>query len=269
MTSRFALILAALLPLLAACSKQETPTPDAAPVPAVPVTQTPAPAPADVVSEATAPVAAPAPAATPAGPPLVPGVDYVEIAGGQPFEPLNGKVEVTEIFGYVCPACNAMEPNLRAWKSRLPADVRLTYVPALFGPDWTPYAHAFYAAEALGLVEKTHDAVYSAIHAQNSLPGEGDKPTDEPIAAFYARYGVSAEQFRNTMKSFAVSGKVNKARQYAVRSKIEGTPTLIVNGKYRVQGRTYDDMFRIADALIAQERVASTTPAAPNPAATN
>ena len=146
--------------------------------------------------------------------------------------------------------------------------MRLTYVPALFGPDWTPYAHAFYAAESLGLVEKTHDAVYNAIHAQNSLPGEGDKPTDAPIAAFYAKYGVSAEQFRNTMKSFAVSGKVNKAKQYAVRSKIESTPTLIVNGKYRVQGRTYEDMLRIADALIAQERAANATPAA-NPASTN
>ena len=267
MTSRFALILAALLPLLAACSQQETPSPGAAPVPALPVTQTPAPA--EVASEVAAAPVAPAPVATPAGPPLVPGVDYVEIAGGQPFEPLDGKVEVTEVFGYVCPACNMLQPNLSAWKSRLPADVRLTYVPALFGPDWTPYAHAFYAAESLGLVEKTHEAVYNAIHAQDSLPGEGDKPTDEPIAAFYAKYGVNAEQFRNTMKSFAVSGKINKAKQYAQRSKIESTPTLIVNGKYRVQGRTYDDMFRIADALIAQERAVGTTPAAANPASTH
>ena len=66
------------------------------------------------------------------------------------------------------------------------------------------------------------------------------------------------------MKSFAVSGKINRAKQYAQRSKIESTPTLIVNGKYRVQGRTYDDMFRIADALIAQERGANTTPAGPS-----
>ena len=262
MTFRFALILAALLSLLAACSQQDPPSADATPVPAVPVTETPAPAAAQATSEPAAAPVAPAPVATPAGPALVPGVDYVDIEGGQPFEPLNGKIEVTEVFGYVCPACNMLQPNLRAWKSRLPADVRLTYVPALFGPDWTPYAHAFYAAESLGLVEKTHEAVYNAIHAQDRLPGEGDKPTDAPIAAFYANYGVSAEQFQNTMKSFAVSGKINKAKQYAHRSKIEGTPTLIINGRYRVQGRTYDDMFRIADALIARERAGSTTPAA-------
>ena len=92
MTSRFALILATLLPLLAACSQQETPTPGTAPMPAVPVTETPAPAPApaEAASETVAAPVAPAPVATPAGPPLVPGVDYVVIEGGQPFEPLNG-----------------------------------------------------------------------------------------------------------------------------------------------------------------------------------
>ena len=65
MTSRFALILAALLPLLAACSQQETPTPGTAPVPALPVTQTPTPAPAEVASEVAAAPVAPAPVATP------------------------------------------------------------------------------------------------------------------------------------------------------------------------------------------------------------
>ena len=85
MTSRSALILAVLLSLLAACSQQETPAPDAAPVPAVAVTGTPVPAPAEAATEAAAAPVAAAPVATPAGPPLVPGVDYVEIAGGQPF----------------------------------------------------------------------------------------------------------------------------------------------------------------------------------------
>ena len=178
------------------------------------------------------------------------------IPGGQPFEPRNGKVEVVEVFGYVCPACARMAPVMSAWKKKLPADVRLTYVPAAFGREWIPYAHAFYAAESLGLVDKTHDAVYEAIHAKNSLPGEGDKPTAAPIAAFYSQYGVTAEQFTNAMNSFAINGKLNKAKQFAIRSQITGTPSLIVNGKYLVKGRNWDDMLRIADQLIAQERAA-------------
>lgn len=256
MKFRYALTLMALLPVLAACSKQET---------AVPATATTAPATgAAVEAPAATPVEAAAepavandnPTVAPTGPALIPGTDYVEIPGGQPFDPLDGKIEVVEVFGYVCPACNMFQSSVRAWKAKLPADVRVTYVPALFGPDWVPYAHAFYAAESLGLVDKTHDAVYDAIHAKNSLPGEGDKPTAAPIAAFYANYGVSAEQFTNAMNSFAINGKLNKAKQFAIRSQISGTPSLIVNGKYLVKGRSWDDMLRIADQLIAQERAA-------------
>lgn len=258
MKYRYALTLMALLPILAACSKQETTAAPAA-------ENAPATEAAAVVEAGAATTAAatnePAPAnnnpiVAPSGPTLVPGTDYVVIQGGQPFDPLDGKIEVVEVFGYVCPACNAFQSSVRAWKAKLPADVRVTYVPAMFGPDWTPYAHAFYAAESLGLVDKTHDAVYDAIHAKNSLPGEGDKPTAAPIAAFYSQYGVSAEQFTNAMNSFAINGKLNKAKQFAVRSQISGTPSLIVNGKYLVKGRNWDDMLRIADHLIAQERAA-------------
>ena len=257
MKSRYALTLLALLPILAACSKQEAAAPAADPAPAVEapaVAEAPATTPTEAVAEATA--ANNNPIVPPAGPAPVPGTDYVDIQGGQPFDPLDGKIEVVEVFGYVCPACNAFQSSVRAWKAKLPADVRVTYVPAMFGPDWTPYAHAFYAAESLGLVDKTHDAVYDAIHNKNSLPGEGEKPTAAPIAAFYANYGVSAEQFTNAMNSFAINGKLNKAKQFAIRSQITGTPTLIVNGKYLVKGRSWDDMLRIADHLIAQERAA-------------
>jgi thiol:disulfide interchange protein DsbA len=58
------------------------------------------------------------------------------------------------------------------------------------------------------------------------------------------------------MNSFAINGKLSKARQFAVRSQISGTPSLIVNGKYLVKGRNWDDMLRIADQLIARERAA-------------
>ena len=117
-------------------------------------------------------------------------------------------------------------------------------------------AKAFFAAESLGIEEKSHLAVYQAIHLKHSIPAEGDPPDEAKVAAFYTQYGVSAEQFLNTMKSFAVSGRINKANQFMARSKVEGTPTLIVNGKYLIKGRSWDDMLRIADHLIAKERAA-------------
>lgn len=267
----------ALLPLLAACGAQDKPA-DTAAAPAADTTapaETAAPAATDTAAPAAdasatpaapadaaaapgdATAAAPAPAPVmPTGPALVPGVDYDVIQNGQPFQPLNGKIEVVEVFGYVCPACASFQGQIMPWKKTLPADVRLTYVPVAFGPEWQPYAQAFYAAEAKGLVDKTHDTVFTKIHAERSLPGEGQKPDPAKVAAFYATYGVDAKEFLGLMNSFGIQAKINRGKQFAMASGISGTPTIIVNGKYRVKGRSFPDMIRITDALIVQERAA-------------
>ena len=56
--------------------------------------------------------------------------------------------------------------------------------------------------------------------------------------------------------SFAVDGKLRKAKQFTDRSGVDGTPTLIVDGKYRLLGKTREDQIRILDQLVAQEQAA-------------
>ena len=272
MKIRYALALAALLPILAAC-KADDGTANTSAAPAEPTTTPastePAAAPATDNAGATpaaegekaaeaAPAAAPAPTTTAlTGPAPVAGEDYQEIPNGQPFQPVAGKVEVVEIFGYVCPACAAFQPLVGPWKAGLPGDVNFVYVPAMFGGTWDDYARAFYAAQTLGVQEKTHEALYAAIHAQKSLKGERGRDSVEDIAKFYAGYGVDPKQFAATMGSFAVNAKTNSAKQFAQRSQISGTPSIIVNGKYLVKGKSFPDMLRIADHLIARERGAA------------
>jgi thiol:disulfide interchange protein DsbA len=252
---------------LAACSQQQTPD-TAAPAATAPAT-TAAPAPAETAPAATpaaAPIAADPeapnnnPILPPQGPAPVAGTDYEEIAGGQPYQPLDGKIEVVEVFGYVCPACASFHPVVSEWEKKLPADVRFTYVPAPFGPEWTPYAKGFYVAESMGLVKRSHDALINAIHVQDTMPGEGDKPDEQKIANFYAGYGANAAQFLAAMNSFAVASKVNRGKQFMLRSGVDGTPTLVIDGKYRITGgRGWEDKLRIADHLIAKERAAHTS----------
>ena len=86
----------------------------------------------------------------PSGPAPVEGTDYLVIDGGQPIQPATGKIEVAEVFGYVCPACAAFQPLVGPWKAGLPSDVNFVYVPAMFGGTWDDYARAFYAAEQVG-----------------------------------------------------------------------------------------------------------------------
>ncbi len=269
MKYRLSALLLVLSPLLSACS------PDPAPVEpvATQVGGTDA-ASADAATTATAdansgeaqpfdsaPTASDAsntpvvPAGPPQGPAPVAGVDYTVIANGQPYAPLNGQVEVVEVFGYTCGGCAQFEPVVQAWKKRQPADVRFTPVPAAFGGYWVPYARAFLAAEILGLQERTHEDMFRAVHLERSLPVQGVTP--EQFGAFYAKYGVEAKAFIDAYQSFGLEARLNRAKQFAMRSGVQSTPSLVVNGMYRVevgQEGGYDKLLNTVDHLVAQQR---------------
>ena len=199
MKIRYALALAALLPILVACKADDgstnTTAAPAEPAAAPAATTEPAAAPA-AGSEGAAPAAAEgekapaetAPATAPApttaaltGPAPGEGADYQVIPNGQPFQPATGKIEVTEIFGYVCPACAAFQPLVGPWKAGLPSDVNFVYVPAMFGGTWDDYARAFYAAQTLGVQEKTHEALYAAIAGRVAFGTKG--PSSRRVVA--------------------------------------------------------------------------------------
>ncbi|NKF20747.1 thiol:disulfide interchange protein DsbA/DsbL [Solimonas marina] len=275
------LLAVGLLATVAACSKSQDSSAPAAPAatesaaPAAPADTSAdtaadsgaaadAPAPASetadaAASEAPAPTPPPAPAAKATATAatsdnLQEGVDYIRIPNGSPFQPENGKVEVAEVFNYVCPACNAFNPTFEKWKATLPSDVNVVYVPADFRQDFKAYAKAYYAADALGLVAKTHDAVYAAIHEQHTLPGEGMVIDPAKVAAFYAKYGADPKQFEDLMSSFSVNAKVLKAHQFMMQSQVRSTPSLVIDGKYLVKGKSWDDIVKNAAALVARER---------------
>jgi protein dithiol oxidoreductase (disulfide-forming) len=183
----------------------------------------------------------------------VAGRDYMEIPSGVPLNPADGKVVVEEFFNYICPACNAFEPQFAAWRAQLPSFVQLEYIPAAFRADFVQYARAYYAAKLLGVAEKSHEAVYQAVHDTHTLPAEGDRPDEEKIASFYAQFGVDAAEFLKTMRSFGVDVQVRRAMEHLQRCSVPGTPAIVVNGHYLVMGATRTDMLRIATYLIEKE----------------
>lgn len=271
--SHYALLLLALLPLAACKNDAPAPVTETAAAPAAASAQQ---ASAEDPSQKAAAEAAlkAAEEAAAKAPPLVEGVDYAEIPNGQPFETTDGRIEVAEAFGYVCPYCAAVQPTVRAMKEKFPPDVHMVYVPAAFGGPWDNYAKAYYTAEAMGLVDKTHDAMFRAIHIDKSLKGERGMDTPEQIAAFYAAYGADPKQFTSSMQSFAVAAKINRGKQFILNAFSNGdqasTPAFVVNGKYRVKGKSVDEVFRVLNQLIVAERakLAAATPATA-PAATD
>jgi len=177
------------------------------------------------------------------------GRDYQAIAQPGPYAPLAGKIEVAELFGYTCPHCANFEPVLSRWAGKLPADVRFTPVPAAFGGYWDAWARAYFAAEQLGVSKRSHAAVFKALHEEGSLPMQN--PSAEKLAAFYKGQGADPARYTAALTGAAVDAKMKQAREFALRSGAQGTPSLIVNGRYLVKGRSFEDQLRITDALIA------------------
>ena len=183
----------------------------------------------------------------------VEGRDYQRVAS--PVAVPAGKVDVVEFFGYWCPHCHAFEPLLDAWVRKLPvAQVHFHRVPVAFNAAQEPLQKLFFAFEALDLVDSLHRKVFNTLHvAKQRL----DKDSD--ISAWLQANGADVNKVMDTMKSFSVATKARQARQLAEGYKIEGVPTLGIQGRYMTSpsiAGTPDRALAVADQLIAQSRKA-------------
>lgn len=190
-----------------------------------------------------------APLAAFAAPP-VEGRDYALVEGGQPWQPGKGGIEVAEVFAYACHHCASFQPVLDAWTRKLPRDVRLVYVPLPYGRD-DAFARGFFATEAAGALERVHAPLYRAVHEQQALPRN---PSNGELATWYGQQGLDAGRLAAAMDDPALAERLAAARRFAVHSGVEGTPTLVVDGRYRILGRSMQELLRNADAVIAQVR---------------
>lgn len=178
------------------------------------------------------------------------GKDYERLSQPQPtLDP--SKVEVIEFFWYGCPHCYHFEPDLNAWLKSKPDNVVFVRQPAIFNERWAAHAKAFFTAEALGVLDKLHPLFYDAIQNQRRA-----LESEEDLAKFFSEHGVAEEDFRKAYRSFAVDAKMRQAEGMAARYGVTGTPTLVVNGKFRVTGtlaKSYPNMIAITSYLISQE----------------
>ena len=187
--------------------------------------------------------------------PLEAGKTYYELSNPVSVA-VPGKIEVVELFWYGCPHCYAFEPVVNPWAEKLPSDVNFVRLPAMFGGPWDAHGQMFLTLEAMGVEHKVHAAVFNAIQK------EGKRLTDkDEMADFLATQGVDKAKFLQTFDSFAIKGKIAKAKDLAKKYEISGVPTMIVDGKYRFDLGTAggpEQALNVADQLIAKERAAKT-----------
>jgi len=195
------------------------------------------------------------------------GVQYVRLAPPQQTTVPSGKAEVMEVFSYGCPACNAFQPVMEKLRRSLPANAQLVYLPAAFNPaeDWPMFQRAFLAAQALGIAERTHQAMFDAVWKTGELGitvPETNRlkqplPSIADAARFYARVaGVDPQQFLAMANSFGIDSKMRAADAQILAMHVDATPTLIVNGKYRVirdELKSNDELIELVKYLVAKD----------------
>ena len=177
-------------------------------------------------------------------------IHYQLVTPAQPTT-TGDKIEVVEMFWYGCPHCNNLEPTVKRWLSKMPKEASFVRIPAIFRPSWELHARAFYTAEILGVLDKTHDAMFEAIHQKKQ-----HLSTEQELMLFFQQHGVSNDDFKRVFHSFAVEAKVRRAKDMSQRYGIDGVPSLIVNGKYRTGSSLAggnNNIFKVVNFLIEKE----------------
>lgn len=181
------------------------------------------------------------------------GQHYFRIDPAVPTQAEAGKVEVVEVFSYACVHCATFEPFVSAWKKQLPDGAQFRPLPAVFSPAWEPYARAFYAAQALDALDTLHQPLFSALHTERKA-----LTTIEQIADFAAGLGIDRAEFLRAATATSTDLKLRQAFEEARAFGIEGTPTMIVAGKYRVPTTGgFQGMLEVVNYLVAMESGAS------------
>ena len=187
----------------------------------------------------------------------VEGIEYQRITPPVQTNVPPGKVQVVEAFWYGCPHCYHFEPYLQKWLQHKPANVVFERVPAQLNPGWSIGARVYYTEEALGILDKAHDAVFDAIHRDRTLLP--DNP--QAFAKFFAdKFGIDQNKFMEVYNSFAVDVKVAHAKKLVQAYGINGVPSVIVAGKYRTDGSmaggSFENLLKIVNYLVEKESAA-------------
>ena len=185
---------------------------------------------------------------------FVEGQHFVRLATPAPTalrEP-GKRVEVVEFFWYGCPACNAFEPALEAWVKRQPADLQFRRVPVGFSVPHQLHQRLFYALEGMGQLEALHRRIFAAMHVQGNR-----MLTEKDVVAWVSAQGVDGERFAAEMRSMSVDTRARQARQLSDAYRIDGVPTLGVQGRFFTSGTlagSFERALAVTDFLIQRVR---------------
>jgi protein dithiol oxidoreductase (disulfide-forming) len=177
-----------------------------------------------------------------------------------------GKVEVTEVFSYICNHCYEWQELVEQMKASLPQDAVLTYVHAGFNQHWPLFQRAHLTAQKLGIADRDHKRLFTAVWETREFPFI-DKRTGRPLAnppsmADFARFyskggGVTEAQFLKAATSPEIDAAVQRTDALIKGWRVGATPTFLVGGRYQVQADSVTsekELHELVGFLVSLER---------------
>lgn len=174
---------------------------------------------------------------------------YIE---GTDYVPLEHAIDgsespkVIEFFWYGCPHCYHVVDAVHKWDTEhRPADVVFEMVPAAVG-RWELGAQLFYTAKALGL--HVNQDIFDAVHQNhdNGIIMDADK-----AKAYLVSKGADKQAVDKAWDSFQVKQDLERAKKLFKESGLEGVPSFVVNGQYKVLSQQDNPGFEFFDKLSA------------------
>jgi thiol:disulfide interchange protein DsbA len=154
------------------------------------------------------------------------GEDYRVLASSQPLF-TKDKIEVIEFFWYGCPHCYDFQPELKSWLNRQNKDIVYKKIPIAFREQFFPHSQIFYALESMGIGDTLTDRIMFAVHRENKrLLDESE------ILEWLSAQGVDRNKFLAAYRSSSVLAKARAANQIGNSYRIDGIPTIAIQGKY-------------------------------------
>lgn len=177
-----------------------------------------------------------------------------EYKAGEHYTVVNDQVskkqEVREYFSFYCPHCMKFEPIMAVVKKSLPegASVERNHVDFLRAASPKVQgllSKAIVVADKMGVEKKMVDAIFNYLQVQRAvITSEND------IRKLFVVNGADGEKFDKLMASFSINSqaKLMKKNQTYFSSKrgadgkpfLNAVPTVIVNGKYRINPGALD-----------------------------
>jgi protein dithiol oxidoreductase (disulfide-forming) len=199
------------------------------------------------------------------------GKDYQRVAQPQSTSLPAGQVLVTEFFSYACQHCAAFEPYMRRLVDGLPPNAVVDYAVPSWNPKegWPMFQLADATARELGVADAARAALFDSVWNHGDLAltdrttGLARVPTIEDVARLCQAQGlVPAAKFLDASRSFAVQQQVRRDDSLTRAYGIDRVPTIVVNGKYRVNAQSAgssERLIELVNYLVEKESGAGNT----------